>query len=314
MNRPVVVVGSVNLDRVQTVATLPAPGATVHGTSFATFHGGKGANQAVAAARMGAPVHFLGAVGDDAEGARLRAALVADGIDVAGLRTLDGPTGFATILVADDGENVIVLEAGANGRLLPDHLDPSAFVGAAVALFQLEVPLATVRRGLELARAAGATTVLNAAPPVGADALPAELVDVLVVNATEAAALASSADALMRSADALASGADARDPAALLDALAARYATVVLTLGADGVAWARGAERGRRAARRVPVVDTTGAGDTFTGALVAGMAAGVPWGEALERATIAASLCVGVAGAQASIPRAADVDRVRGAG
>jgi len=288
----IVVVGSVNLDRVQTVRALPRPGETVHGRSFATFHGGKGANQAVAAARMGAAVAFVGAVGRDEPGERLRAALAADGVDVGALRTVDGPTGFATILVAEDGENVIVLEAGANGRLRPDDLDPERFRGAAIALFQLEVGHDVVQRGLELARAAGALTVLNAAPPAGAAALPPALIDLLVVNETEAASLAPEA---------------ADDVDALLDALALRYARIVLTLGAEGVAWRADGAGGRLPARTVRVVDTTGAGDTFTGALVAGLAAGAAWPAAIARATAAAALCVGRAGAQASIPTLAEV-------
>jgi ribokinase len=295
MTGRVVVVGSVNLDRVQRVRTLPGPGETVHGRSFDTFHGGKGANQAVAAARMGAAVAFVGAVGDDEAGGRLRAALAADGIDLAALRSFDGPTGFATILVADDGENVIVLEAGANGRLRPDDLDAAAFRGAAVALFQLEVPHDVVRRGLELARAAGARTALNAAPPDGAAALPPELIDLLIVNESEAATLAP--------------GVAADDPDALLAALGDRYPTVVLTLGAAGVAWRAGAEHGRRPARAVRVVDTTGAGDTFAGALAAALADGTAWTDALDRATVAASLCVGRPGAQASIPTLDEVLR-----
>jgi len=291
----VVVVGSVNLDRVQTVARLPAPGDTVHGRSFATYHGGKGANQAVAAARMGASVRFVGRVGRDDAGAALRGALVAEGIDDRALASVDGPTGFATILVSGAGENVIVLEAGANGRFAAETLMADDVAGARVALFQMEVPLGTVVRGLELARATGATTVLNAAPPEGAESVPPALVDVLVVNEGEAAFLAETATADVR-------------PDQLLECLVARYPSVILTLGAQGVLWTHGGERGGVPSHRVDVVDTTGAGDTFTGAFVAGIAADRPWGDAISYAVAAAALCVTRSGAQASIPMRADVD------
>lgn len=289
----VVVVGSINLDRVQTVARLPEPGDTVHGTSFAVHHGGKGANQAVAAVRMGAPVRFVGRVGQDEGGERLRAALAADGIDVGSLATVPGPTGFATILVAASGENVIVLEAGANAELRPEALSAEDFAGAAVALFQLEVPVQTVVRGLGLARAAGATTVLNAAPPDSAEQLPAELVDVLVVNRGEAARLAP--------------GVPSDDASALVEALAERYGSVLLTLGADGVVWWHEGSVGALPARNVEVVDTTGAGDTFTGAFAAGLAAGEAWAQAVATAMAAAAICVTRAGAQPSIPWRAEL-------
>lgn len=285
---PVVVMGSVNLDQVQTVTVLPRPGETVHGTSLTHHNGGKGANQAVAAARMGAAVRFVGAVGDDAAGERLRAALVADGIDVTDLRTVAGPSGLAVILVADSGENVIVLEAGANGTVRPDDLRLRSFEGAAFALFQLELPLDTVRRGLELAKQAGVVTVLNAAPPDGAERLPHDLIDVLVVNETEATHLAPDADPT--------------NAADLLALLAPRHRGVAITLGEAGVVWSFDRVEGRLPARPVKAVDTTGAGDTFTGALVARLAAGESWQDAMQVATAAAALCVQREGAQPSIP------------
>jgi ribokinase len=291
----VVVVGSVNLDRVQTVARLPAPGDTIHGRSFATYFGGKGANQAVAAARMGASVRFVGRVGRDDAGADLREALVAEGIDDRSLLSVDGPTGFATILVSAAGENVIVLEAGANGRFTPSTLAADDLAGARVALFQMEVPFETVVRGLELARAAGAITVLNAAPPEGAERVPPSLVDVLVVNEGEAALLSRTLHE-----EAL--------PGRLLERLAERYASVVLTLGAHGVLWAHDGARGAHPSHRVDVVDTTAAGDTFTGAFAAGVAAGRPWADAIAFAVTAAALCVTRPGAQASIPTRAEVE------
>lgn len=295
MRGSVVVMGSVNLDQVQAVRELPLPGETVHGTSLAYHHGGKGANQAVAAARMGAAVRFIGAVGNDAAGERLRSALVEDGIDVSRLRTAEGPTGLAVILVSEAGENVIVLEAGANGRVRPGDLSAEDFTGAAIALFQLELPLESVRRGLELAKAAGALTVLNAAPPSGAGSLPSDLIDLLVVNETEAAHLAPAVDP--------------EDHSALLVELSSRYRGVVLTLGADGALWTFEGSGGRTPAARVErVVDTTGAGDTFTGALIARLAEGDAWQRALQVAAAAAAYCVQREGAQPSIPRLAGLD------
>lgn len=294
MSRAVVVMGSVNLDQVQTVRELPRPGETVHGTSLAYHHGGKGANQAVAAARLGARVRFIGAVGSDAAGERLKAALVDDGIDVSLLRTATGPTGLAVIVVADSGENVIVLESGANALVRPDDLAEDTFRDAKLALFQLELPLATVRRGLELAKSAGVVTVLNAAPPDGAAFVPPDLIDLLVVNETEAAHLAPEADP--------------GDATALLADLANRYRGVVLTLGAAGVLWSYQGEIGSMPARQVHlVVDTTGAGDTFTGALVARLAVGEAWREAVGLAVAAAAYCVQRSGAQPSIPKLSEL-------
>ncbi len=295
MKGTVVVMGSVNLDQVQTVRELPRPGETVHGTSLTYHHGGKGANQAVAAARMGAAVRFIGAVGSDAAGERLLSALADDGIDVSRLRAVEGPTGLAVILVSEAGENVIVLEAGANGRVSPGDLSAEDFAGAAIALFQLELPLESVRRGLELAKAAGALTVLNAAPPGGAGSLPSELIDLLIVNETEAAHLGPTVNP--------------EDHAALLAELSSRYRGVVMTLGADGALWTFGGSGGRMPAVRVEtVVDTTGAGDTFTGALIARLAEGDAWRQALEVAAAAAALCVQREGAQPSIPRLAGLE------
>jgi ribokinase len=287
-----VVVGSANLDRVQRVEQLPQVGETVHGHSFATYFGGKGANQAVAAARGGASVRFVGQVGEDDAGEALRAALQRDGIDDVGLRTVPGASGFATILVAANGENVIVLEAGANGRFPPESVQAADLKGAAIVLCQLEIPLPTVVRAFTLARAQGALTILNAAPPDCAAEVPAALVDVLVVNAGEGQRLAGAPLA----------------PEVCVRALAALYPAVVMTLGAEGVLWWHRGALGRLPARSVSVVDTTGAGDTFVGVLAASLALGRSWGEGMARAVAAASLCVTRPGAQASIPTAAEVD------
>ncbi|MET7752910.1 ribokinase [Micromonospora sp. NPDC005367] len=301
MSARVVVVGSANLDLVVTAPQLPRPGETVLGEHFHTVPGGKGANQAVAAARAGAACDFVGAVGDDEFGTQLRASLVDSGVDVQGLRVVPGASGVALIAVDRAAENFIVVAPGANGALtdLTDE-DRATIAAADVLLLQLEVPLPTVVRAAGLARAGGTTVVLNAAP---AAALPAELldlVDVLVVNEHEAAVVA---------------GVISDEPAALLDALLERVPRVVLTLGARGAAYAD--RRGLRLeipAPKIDAVDTTAAGDAFTGALA------VSWAErggAVNPDGIAASLrwacaagaaCAQRPGASTALPERAAID------
>ena len=264
-------VGSANADLVLHVPHVVAPGETLLASGSARGAGGKGANQAVAAARAGADVAFVGAVGDDADGALLRAALAGAGVDVTRLRTVDAPTGLAVVAVAADGENAIVVVPGANHALtaLGDG-DRDLLAGAAVVLAQLEVPVAFVAAAAALT---DGLVVLNAAP---ATALPDEMlahVDVLVVNEGEAATLG-------------------------VEALAA-VPTVVTTLGADGCILQRRGEPDLHVpAARVEVVDTAGAGDAFCGALAAALAAGADWPTVLQHATVAAARAVGSAGAQ----------------
>jgi ribokinase len=274
MSARVAVVGSSNLDLVVTASRLPRPGETVLGEDFRTVPGGKGANQAVAAARAGAACHFVGAVGDDDFGTRMRASLVDAGVDVRGLRTVAGPSGVALIAVDRDAENFILVAPGANGTLTELDADDRATIAAAdVLLLQLEVPLAAVLAAADQARADGTTVVLNAAP---AAALPTDLldlVDVLVVNEHEAAVVAEVAS---------------DDPTVLLDALLKLVPQVVLTLGARGAAYAdRHGLRVTVPAPRIDAVDTTAAGDAFTGALAVGWA---ERGGASSEDTITASL------------------------
>jgi ribokinase len=303
----VVVVGSANIDLVSRVERIPAPGETVLSTGFATHPGGKGNNQATAAARAGAATTFVGAFGDDEHGARLRASLTADGVRLL-VRSCPEPTGTALIAVSAAGENSIAVNPGANATLtdLTDD-ERTAIAAADIVLLQLEIPLDTV---LDAARAASGTVVLNAAP---ARELPGELldaVDLLVVNEHEAALLGGG------------------------DRLLAAVPAVVVTLGADGaLVHVRGADALRVPGIPVDAVDTTGAGDTFCGALVARLdelsgppvdragpraartsrrqPAGVTAG-ALEAATLfattAAALSVQRPGAVPSIPTRAEID------
>jgi ribokinase len=286
----VIVVGSANIDQVFRVERIPAPGETVLSTGLTTNLGGKGQNQAVAAARAGAATTFIGAVGDDSFGAMIRAGLAHDGIDAALVRTVDEPSGTALIAVDDAGENTIIVEAGANGALHPlSAQDASAVSSADVLVMQLEIPLESVQAAAGIARAAGTTVVLNAAPVRD---LPDDLLaslDVLVVNEHEAAALA-----------------DARPGAGGIRALAP---VVIVTLGAAGAVLYEGeAPEVRVPAPRVTAVDATGAGDTFCGAFAAAIAEGQSFESALRFSVVAASLSVQVRGAVPSIPQRSQID------
>ncbi|MEU5949759.1 PfkB family carbohydrate kinase [Micromonospora sp. NPDC047465] len=301
MSARVVVVGSANLDLVVTAPQLPRPGETVLGEDFRTVPGGKGANQAVAAARAGADCAFVGAVGADEFGQQLRDNLVAAGVDVRGLRTVPGPSGVALIGVDRAAENFIVVAPGANAALTDlDAADGAAIGAADVLLLQLEVPLTTVVEAAGRARAAGTTVVLNAAPaaPLPADLLG--LVDVLVVNEHEAAVVAATAPG---------------EPAVLLDALLELVPRVVLTLGARGAAYAD--RRGARLeipAPRIAAVDTTAAGDAFTGALAVGWAErgaardGDAVAAVLRWACAAGAACAQRPGASTALPDRAAIE------
>lgn len=285
--RDVTVLGSANMDLVVRQSRLPRPGETIFGSEFGTVPGGKGLNQAVAAARAGASVAFVGAVGDDGYGTELRALLDAEGIDTAALATVPGSSGTAHISVVDGGENSIVVVPGANGEVR--ELTPAARAAVTSCRFlvlQFELPQPVLLDAARLARAAGATVVLTPAPVQ--PPLPGllELVGLLLCNEGEALEL---------------SGLD--DPADAALALSAHGATVVVTRGA---ASALVAELGRALpevpARRADAVDTTAAGDCFAGVLVARLAAGAAAEVALAAAAAAASLSVTRPGASASMP------------
>ncbi|GAA4675823.1 ribokinase [Phytohabitans rumicis] len=294
MTAKVVVVGSANLDLVVTAPTLPRAGETVLGEAFTTVPGGKGANQAVAAARAGGRVAFVGAVGHDAFAQPQRDNLASAGVDVSLLRTVPGPSGVALIAVDEQAENLIVVAPGANAALTElSTPDREAIAGADVLLCQLEIPVDTVAQAVATARDAGTVVVLNAAP---ARTLPAELlamVDVLVVNEGEAEVLA---------------GRPA-EPGDLLDLVP----RVVMTLGARGAAYAdRDRQRLDVAAPRVLAVDTTAAGDAFTGALAVAWAEGRPVEDAIRWACAAGAACATKFGASSSLPVRAEIDHLLG--
>ncbi len=293
------VVGSLNVDLVVRAPRLPRPGETLIGDGFASHSGGKGANQAVAAARMGVTVAMLGRVGDDEHGRRLLSALQREGIDT-GAVGLDAhlPTGVAAIVVAGDGENSIVVVPGANHGLTSRHVAQAAvhIATARVVVAQLETPRDTVFDALDRARRAGAITLLNAAPAAALSAQQLAPVGWLVVNAGEAGLL------LGRPVENVA---QARAAAQALRALGPP--DVVLTLGASGLVHASGAGVVHHLAAAVTAVDSTGAGDTFVGVLAAALAQGWPADNALRWGQAAASIAVTRHGAQAAMPSRAEV-------
>lgn len=298
----IVVVGSVNMDLVFNCARLPAPGETLCAGGFRQVPGGKGGNQAVAAAREGGRVTMIGHVGQDAIGAQLKAALAADGIGVDHLQQVDGAaSGVAAIVVDGQGQNSIVVAAGANDCLRPATVRAlGATIGAADLLVcQLENPLDAVREAIAIASDGGARVVFNPAPVQRAvlEGGLLERVDYLVVNETEAGEL---------SGIAVRDQASAREAAAWLRRAGAR--AVLLTMGGEGV-WLDGPE-GALPLPAIPVraVDTTAAGDTFVGSFAVALGRGATMLEAAGRARYAAALAVTRAGAQSSIPLRAEVD------
>ena len=273
----VVVVGSANLDLVATTARHPRPGETVLGSNYAEHPGGKGLNQAVSASRSGAATAFVGAVGSDGAGEQLRSVLAEEQIDANGVSTVDIPTGRALITVDETGENSIVVIPGANATILPSVAVPPA----SVVLAQLEIPLEAVVAALTTARDSGSTVVLNPAPAVP---LPPELIeacDVVVPNEHELELLGGAERVLSNGCDA-----------------------VVVTLGAEGADVYTGAGTIRVPAYDVQVVDTTGAGDAFCGALAARLAAGDQLLQAVRWATAAGALATTVHGAVPAQPSA----------
>jgi ribokinase len=295
-----VVVGSLNQDVVVRVPRLPGPGETLLGRDLLHAAGGKGQNQAVAAARAGADVAMIGLLGDDAAGVEMRTLLVAEGIDVTGIGRVAGPSGTALIWVSDDGENSIVVVPGANGRVDSGWVERQAevFRGAGVVLAQLEVADDAVAAGFRSARAAGATTVLNVSPAHDVRAL-LPLIDVLVVNESEAALL---------------SGLGVRDRDTARRAAAAMgewVKGVVVTLGSDGVLVVDGnAPPVHIPAFEVTPVDTTGAGDAFAGVLASRLAQREPLAHAAVWGAAAGAIATTVVGAVPSLPRLDDITRL----
>lgn len=302
VNRTVTVVGSTNLDLVVTCVSLPQPGETVLATSYTELPGGKGSNQAVAAARMGADVRFVGCRGSDAAGEVLAASLRAEGIDVDGLRTGTGPSGRALVMVDDAAENSIIVVQGTNAQVTRGDAAAASVRDAAVVVCQLEIPLEAV---LAAADAATGTFVLNPAParPLPADLLAAT--DVLVLNETEYETIVG--EAIPDTLDDLGLARLARRTSA-----PGMPATTLVTLGGRGAVLCA---RGQVEVCTVPPVhvrDTTGAGDTLVGALAAEIAAGTDLATATRRAVAAASLSTRALGATAGMPHRDEVIAILG--
>lgn len=301
----VVVVGAINVDLVVAADRLPGPGETVVGPGLERHGGGKGANAAVAAARVGAAVRLVGAVGDDATGSGAIAELTADGVDVTGVAVLAGvATGVALIVVDGKGENQIAVGAGANARVDADLVTAAlrtALPGAGCVLVSTEIPSDAVAAAVEAAVAAGVRCVLNPAPVIPVVAELAGLGPILTPNAGELNDLLAL------------NGGVPRAPGEGAAGLAARTgAPVVVTLGGDGVLVADpGGTVDHVPPRPTTVRDTTGAGDTFNGVLAARLAAGDGVAEAVRTANLAASLSVRRVGARAGMPTRAEVTVAR---
>ncbi len=294
------VVGSINMDVVVEVERAPGAGETVLGSDYRLHPGGKGANQAVAAARLGAPVAMVGCLGRDAYGEALLEALGREALQLDHVQRVDTPTGAAFITVERGGQNRIVVAPGANARLgaacLPADLERTDWL-----LLQLEIPLDTVLAAAQRVRAGGGRVVLNAAPAASLPAGLADAIDYLVVNETEAAALLGleapgSADEALR----------------LAARLRTSRSTAVITLGALGSVWSGPAGQGHVAALPVEVVDTTACGDAYVGALAWALGAGQPLARAIELANANGALTATREGAQPSLPTFQELRRFAG--
>jgi ribokinase len=287
MTHDVLVVGSANADLVVRADRRPAGGETVLGGDTVVSPGGKGANTAVAAAKLGADVALLAAIGDDAYGEVLTGSLREAGVHTELMRIVARPTGIAYITVTPDGENSILVSPGANRALEPAAVE-GALTGVKVVVASLEVPLPTIDRAIAAAAAAGVRTLLNLSPAAKVGERTLAALDILLVNEHEAEWL-------------LGSGGD---PAGLLD-LGPR--SVVVTLGARGALVITPAGTTTVSAPKVEAVDTTGAGDAFSGALAAALASGSDLGVAVRRAVAVAAISVTRPGAQPSYPSAEEL-------
>ncbi|MCA0256024.1 MAG: ribokinase [Proteobacteria bacterium] len=290
----ITVLGSINIDLIVNAQRLPAPGETLAGTAFAMAAGGKGANQALAAARAGRSVSMAGATGDDSFAAPALALLSAAGVDLSRVRKTQSPTGSALITVSADGENTIVVVAGANGDLTVSDAEAalSTMQRGDFLMLQLEVPAPVVEAALAMARKMGVTSVLNVAPLTADAARLARMADIVIANETEFALL---------------TGTEFSE-AALVKLHGETGQSFVVTLGADGVAAIREGALTRAQGLKIVPVDTVGAGDTFSGYLAASLDQGLDFAAALRRAAVAGSLACLKHGAQPSIPTGVEVD------
>lgn len=302
----VFVAGSINMDVVATAARHPRIGETVAGKEVLYFPGGKGANQAVAAAKLGAPTTLIGRLGRDAFGTELQAFLAAQGIDVSLVQqTAEAHSGTAIVTVAE-GDNTIVVIPGANALAGAADVAAASLAKGDIAISQFEIPLPTIRAFFERARVVGATTILNPAPAIQFDPALLDLADILILNESELGLLTK---VELRDTD---------DHARFIDAARSlpvdKDRIICLTLGKRGVLALVGGEPLIIPGRMVKAVDTTGAGDCFVGAVAAQLAAGKPIRDALGYANVAASICVQRMSAAPSMPTAEEVQSARHSG
>lgn len=284
----ILVVGSINIDLVMNTERVARVGETVRGTSFNTIAGGKGANQAVAAARLGAKVKMLGAVGNDAYGNVLVEGMQKDGIDVSGIERFDTSTGVAVIVVCN-GDNSIIINAGANACVTPEYIDRhiDAIEWADFVIMQYEIPMETVLHTARIAHELGKIVVINPAPMTETPDELIKICDLFVPNQTEANAL-------------LGEECDEQTAVKKIKELGAK--SVLMTLGSKGSLMFDGRDMEYTPAVKVEAVDSTAAGDCFIGALVTALSEDKPMKEAVRFATKAASVSVTRSGAQTSLP------------
>jgi ribokinase len=296
----VFVAGSINMDVVAMANRHPRIGETVAGNAVSYFPGGKGANQAVAAAKLGAPTTLIGRLGNDAFGDQLKTFLTAQRVDLTFVQeTADAHTGTAIITVAD-ADNTIVVVPGANASVTPADVEAPALASDDIAVSQFEIPLPAVSAFFKRARATGATTILNPAPAIEVGAELLDLVDILILNETELGVLAKTELH------------DGDDPARFIQAARSLQTgpgkIICVTLGKRGALALVDGEPLITAGRAVKAIDTTGAGDCFVGAVAAQLAGGKSIRDALVYANVAASICVQRMGAAPSMPTAAEVE------
>jgi ribokinase len=295
----VFVAGSINMDVVATAGRHPKVGETVAGKAVHYFPGGKGANQAVAAAKLGATTTLIGRLGTDAFGQQLRTFLAAQGVDLSFVHGSTGVHSGTAIITVADADNTIVVVPGANALVGPEDVAAPSLAKGDIAVSQFEIPLPTIGAYFQSAKAAGATTILNPAPAIRFGKDLRDLVDILILNETELGLL---------------TGTELRDSdnyqryiEAARSLQASESQIICVTLGKRGVVALIDGEASVIAGRTVKAVDTTGAGDCFVGALAARLAKGAPIRDALDYANAAASICVQRMGAAPSMPTAAEV-------
>jgi ribokinase len=293
----IIVFGSVGMDLLFSLPHLPAVGETVLTPTYTTAMGGKGANQAVAAARDGGRVHFVGSAGADGFGNEARSLLRAEGIDLAGFATVDAPTCVASIHFDTQGRNQIAVASGANLLTRADSLQPETLTSGDWLVLQMEIPSSEVSKAVALAKARSARVILNLAPALPVEEAALRQVDILVLNEHEASVLCTHIGQ--------ASGAPAELAGPLSKLLGT---TVIVTLGPDGAVGAKGDRICQVPSMPVKAIDTTGAGDCFVGVLAAAMDRGLEIEPAMRRACVAASMACTQIGAAPSFPTGAAID------